>query len=128
MHKFKSAIYLLLETEKRLNDQIDLAKLKNMGQSVSEIQQCQTMINSFLNRLLEDQLRLEGKSDPLHHNEKILDIGFFSIGFLSDANIVFNISKDRIGTTDIICQINSRVISMRFEYLNFKSSNLNLFS
>lgn len=127
MHKFKSAIYLLLETEKRLNDQIDLAKLNNMGQSVSEIQKCQTMINSFLNRLLEDQLRLEGKSDPIHYNDNILDIGFFSSGFLSEATIVFDISKDRIDIIDIISQINSRVISMRFEYLNFKSSNLNLF-
>jgi hypothetical protein len=88
---------------------------------------CQTMINSFLNRLLEDQLRLEGKSDPIQHNEKILDIGFFSSGFLSEATIVYDISKDRIDIIDIISQINSRVISMRFEYLNFKSSNLNLF-
>lgn len=127
MHKFKSAIYLLLKTEKRLNDQIDLAKLNNMGQSISEIQKCQTMINSFLNMILEDQLRLEGKSDPIHHNEKILDIGFFSTGFLSEATIVFDISKDRIDIIDIISQINSRVISMRFEYLNFKSSNINLF-
>jgi hypothetical protein len=127
MYKFKSAIYLLLETEKRLNDQIDLAKLNNMGQSVSEIQKCQTMINSFLNMILEDQLRLEEKFDSIHNNEKMLDISFFSTGFMSDASIVFSISKDRIDTSDIIRQINSRVISMRFEYLNFKSSNLNLF-
>jgi hypothetical protein len=98
-----------------------------MGQSVSEIQKCQTMINSFLNMILEDQLRLEEKFDSIHNNEKMLDISFFSTGFMSDASIFFSISKDRIDTSDIICQINSRVISMRFEYLNFKSSKLNLF-
>jgi len=127
MYKFRSAIYLLLETEKNLTDLIELAKRNSMVQSVSEIQKCQTMINAFLNMILEDQLRVEEKSDQIHHNEKILDIGFFSTGFLSEANIVFSISKDGIDTSDIISQINSRIISMRFEYLNFKSSNLNLF-
>jgi methyl coenzyme M reductase beta subunit len=116
-----------LETEKNLTDLIELAKRNSMVQSVSEIQKCQTMINAFLNMILEDQLRVEEKSDQIHHNEKILDIGFFSTGFLSEANIVFSISKDGIDTSDIISQINSRIISMRFEYLNFKSSNLNLF-
>lgn len=127
MHKYKSAIYLLLETEKNLIDQIEIAKLNSMVESVSEIQKCQSMINAFLNMILEDQLKLEEKSAPIHNNEKILDIGFFSTGFLSDANIVFSISKDGIDTSDIISQISSRIISMRFEYLNFKSSNLNLF-
>jgi hypothetical protein len=127
MYKFKSAIYLLLGSEKNLIEQIELAKRNSMGQSVSEIQKCQTMINSFLNMILEDQLRLEEKFDSIHNNEKMLDISFFSTGFMSDASIFFSISKDRIDTSDIICQINSRVISMRFEYLNFKSSKLNLF-
>ena len=124
MHKFKSAIYLLLETEKRL---IDLASLSGMGQSISEITKCQIMINSFLNMVLEDQLRLEEKFDSMPNNEMMLDIGFFSTGFLSEANILFDISKDRIDIIDIISQINSRVISMRFEYLNFKLSNFDLF-
>ena len=34
MQKFKSAIYLLLETEKRVNEQIELLKLKNKEQSI----------------------------------------------------------------------------------------------
>jgi hypothetical protein len=127
MYKFKSAIYLLLETEKNLIDQIELTKLHSMGELLSEMQKCQSMINAFLNMILEDQLRLEEKFDSIHNNEKMLDISFFSTGFMSDASIVFSISKDRIDTSDIIRQINSRVISMRFEYLNFKSSNLNLF-
>jgi len=127
MHKFKSAIYLLLETEKKLNDQIDFSKLNSILNSVSEIQKCQAMINAFLNMIMEDQLRLEEKFNSIDNSEKILDIGFFSVGFLSEANIVFNISKGRIDTSDIINHINSRVFSMRFEYLNFKSSNLNLF-
>jgi hypothetical protein len=127
MHKFRSAIYLLLETEKNLIDQVDLAKLNSMGQLVSEIQKCQVMINAFLNMIMKDQLRLEEKFNSIDNSEKTLDIGFFSVGFLSEANIIFNISKGRIDTSDIINQINSRVISMRFEYLNFKSSNLNLF-
>ena len=127
MHKFRSAIYLLLEAERKLIDQIYLEKLNSIGHSVSEIQKCQAIINAFLNLIMEDQLRLAERFNSIKNSEKILDIGFFSVRFLSEANIVFNISKDKIDTSDIISQINSRVISMRFEYFSFKSSNLNLF-
>jgi|688.fasta_scaffold963002_2 hypothetical protein len=128
MQKFKSAIYLLLETEKRVNEQIELLKLKNKEQSIVATEKCHAMINAFLNIILQDELSLKEKFDKLHSNEISLDIGFFSNDFLSNANVIYNIANDKIDTDEIVNEIHSRIMTMRFEYLSFKSSNHNLFS
>ena len=127
MVNLKSTIYYLSGSERILNDRFLKKQSEASGVSLDIYQKCITMLYSFLNMLMEDELKMIGRSDTLNSLEIQEDGQSIFYNIMKGAEAIYEKVKREDYDESFCDELSSDIISLRFNYLSLKSAHPHLF-
>ena len=127
MHKLKTTIYYLSESEKIFNGKLLEKQLNGSERSSDIIEKCRIMLHNFLNMLMDDELKIISKSTDISSSEIVLEGESFFQSIMQESKMISEKIKGNLEDEALVNELSSDIINLRLNYLSLKSLRPDLF-